>query len=175
MNPWISCRVKTTWTTRKTKGGGEGQFSWMNEKTKYTHFLCGCKEKPLCFRWVSASVLSRAASTPSHPSSPACHPDTVRHCGKIRYKSPGPSGDTRPQIRPAHSCHKNQGWPLEGNQCVCEGVITHHKAIKGWWVCLTLIHLYTNTDSKSHRWSETWCIANTILSLTLFKMFDWLQ
>lgn len=145
------------------KQGGNGSLlSWMNEKTKYTHFLCGCKEKPLCFRWVSASVSSRPASNP-HPSRAPCHSDRVRHCGMVRYKSSGSGGDISPQIRPTHRLSASVSNPQRsrladrstdaGRKSLCPSVCgnCHHKAVKGWWVCVlsySPIHLYTYTDTK---------------------------
>lgn len=135
----------------------------MNEKTKCTHFLCCCKEKPLCFRWVSASVSSRPASAPVPRLAP-CHPDRVWHCGTLLYKSSGSSADAWPQIRPARclnaSISNPQGSRLaddcmatgrkslcaSGCECVCE-VIANHKAVKGWWVCVLS---YSLLDSYTH-------------------------
>lgn len=70
----------------RTKGGSRGLLSRVNEMTKCTHFLCGCKQQPLCFRWLSASVSSRAAtlSLPLPCSSPR-PPDRAGHCGRAWY------------------------------------------------------------------------------------------
>lgn len=61
----------------------------VGEKKNYTHtFPPRPKEKLLCFRWVSASVSSRQASTPI--------------VGKVYYKSPALLGKYPPQIRLGH-------------------------------------------------------------------------
>lgn len=68
---------------------------------------------------------------PPPPGSP-CHPDRVRHCGKVQYKSSGPGGDAWPQIRPAHclsaSMSSPQGSRLADN-CTATGRKSLHPSV----------------------------------------------
>lgn len=126
------------------------------------------KEKPLCFRWVSASVSSRPASTPPSIQLPS-HSDRARHCGKVWYKSSGPSGDAWPQIRAAHclnasiSNSKDQGWQVTAwkeitvCKCVWGKLPTTRSLTADEFVsCLLISFSPTHTCTHRHRLNLTW-------------------
>lgn len=89
--------------------------------------------------------------------------------------TPGHKSDLLTASAPPWAAHKDQGWqitaqPLEGNHyirvCVCvREVIDHHKAIKGWWVCVQS-QTHTQTQSK-HKRHDVWLIWMSTLPTDL--------
>lgn len=140
--------AKKMWIN-SNKCGNQSLLLCPSETTTRTRRLSGRKEKLLCFRWVSTPVSSLLS----------LHPPSTNVLGWIvltewsilgryginRLDSAVMAGHKSALLAasmPLCATYKDQGYQIaalpseeSGHACLCRReVITHHKAIKTWWV-----------------------------------------